>query len=589
MIDLFAEVKALFPNVEGVTVNAGRGAQGVRNGKLTVTGLVALLMFGLGACPEVPGPTDASDPAGDAAVSDATQADTADPTSDAAVNDATPADTTKPDIANPDRPAPDAAVQDTAMPDTLADDSRVPDVRQTDAGPEDAHATAPGCGNEIIEIGEQCDDGNEIPDDGCSNCMYAVPQNTDQIHWIDMNASSCTDSGNGQSAPWCNILPMDSHTFVPGDSVVIRAGDYNAYGRDRSGFSHSSAPYEDADVRIRDDGTADHPIVIMGYPGELVIFRNELDPVVGEGFYPPSWGYNVFGTSNADHVIFQGVTVYGTVVSMYSNHDIFRGNRFFGIGAREPWSGNNYAGLGIVASWFNLVQANHFEGYRGQGNHNNCGLQLWGYDLVHPGGDNNISENNEFRDNVAAIYDKDNSRNNIHRKNYFQGNSVAMKIASQHNCYNVSMYQNLVVDNGAGILAEYGPGNHIYNNVFIGTSGFSHTYPNVDFETSFYNNILVPDGDDILAIGTNCPFPSPMDNNLYYPFTRVTYDYGVYASSLSQWQSHGNDLDGLEADPLFLDDQYHLDLSSPARGVGVSGQDLGLYPDGNERVVIGRP
>ncbi len=29
----------------------------------------------------------------------------------------------------------------------------------------------PGCGNRIIEFGEGCDDGNDIADDGCDQCV----------------------------------------------------------------------------------------------------------------------------------------------------------------------------------------------------------------------------------------------------------------------------------------------------------------------------------------------------------------------------------------------------------------------------------
>jgi len=442
----------------------------------------------------------------------------------------------------------------------------------------------PNCGDNVLHVGEQCDDGNTNPHDGCHECSFTVPSNG-QVHWVDQNDGSCDNSSSGHSVPWCDLLVIDQHTFVPGDSVVVRAGDYNAYGRDRSGFSSSSAPYEDADVRLTENGDVGNPIVIMGYPGEQVILRNEMD--LGFG---PSWGYNVFGFIGSSNNVFQGFTIFGSILSRYGHNNTWRGNKLYGIGYREPWIGNNYAGLALSGSWYNIVQNNHFEGFRGEGTHNSNGLQFWGYSAIHPGGMNNLAENNRFVDNNAGIYDKDNSRDNVHRKNYFENNDVAMKVSSQQpgECWNVSVYQNLVVDCGDGVLAEYGPGNSIYNNVFIGSRGFRHAYPDKDFETSFYNNILLPDpSDELIHIAPNNPYPDPIENNLYFPFTQVVYGSTVLADTLSQWQGLGYDLLGMEVDPLFANDQYHLSAGSPALDAGRFGEDLGLYPDGDTSIAIG--
>ena len=41
---------------------------------------------------------------------------------------------------------------------------------EVEAPPADAGDEPPVCGNGIRESGEDCDDGNNVPSDGCTNC-----------------------------------------------------------------------------------------------------------------------------------------------------------------------------------------------------------------------------------------------------------------------------------------------------------------------------------------------------------------------------------------------------------------------------------
>ena len=446
-----------------------------------------------------------------------------------------------------------------------------------------------GCGNNVLNVGEQCDDGNSNDNDGCSSeCLYVVPGNS-QVHWVDQNDITCSDSGNGQSVPWCGLAPVDSHTFVPGDSVVFREGDYNRFGMERSSFGFI---YDSADVFIRDSGTEQNPILIMAYPGEQVILRNEILQV-----NIPAWGFAVLGTK-ADYINVQGFTVYGTLLSSNSNFNIWRNNVLFGIDGAEPsFTGDgNYAGLMLVKNEHTLVRNNEFNNFdpeyeTGYGNAN--GVQLWGYNLI-PDPINNIIENNEFNNCFMGLFDKDNSRNNIHRKNKFYGSTYAMKLASQVNegftNYGLQVYQNLVESSGSGMLFGIGNNMHIHNNVFVNAmsvnpgAGDSST----DIEYDLYNSIIINTNIPLLRFN-GLTYPNYMDYNLYSDFTSIQHNYEAnYVTTLALWQGEGFDLNSIEGDPLFVDDQYHLDLSSPARGAGRYGEDLGLYPDGDESVVIGR-
>lgn len=59
---------------------------------------------------------------------------------------------------------------------------------------------APGCGNQIVEAGEQCDDGNMTMGDGCDSCAFEI-------------ASTVTATGTGSSTDMVTI-PVDGFAVV---------------------------------------------------------------------------------------------------------------------------------------------------------------------------------------------------------------------------------------------------------------------------------------------------------------------------------------------------------------------------------------
>lgn len=61
---------------------------------------------------------------------------------------------------------------DTTMSDTTTTESSTLDT--TDSMTETTSTTAPGCGDGTVDDGEECDDGNKTPDDGCDNECVAV-------------------------------------------------------------------------------------------------------------------------------------------------------------------------------------------------------------------------------------------------------------------------------------------------------------------------------------------------------------------------------------------------------------------------------
>ncbi len=444
-----------------------------------------------------------------------------------------------------------------------------------------------GCGDNILNIGEQCDDGNLNENDGCnSDCEFAVPTNG-QVHWVDENNPGCNDGGDGMGNPWCTIRPIDSHTFVPGDSVVLRAGDYDYYGRDRSGFG----VYDDSDVTITDSGTSANPIVIMSYPGETVILRDEVGGSSG-------FGYAVIG-SKGDYVIIQGLTIIGQMrLSDPADYNIIRSNEFYGLIGDYGAYTTNYAALMPFHTSYNLIRNNYFQDYvrGGEFSGNNAAIQMWDYESD----GYNIIENNEIVNCQRSIYGKDNLRFNIIRKNKIDDGRYGVFIASQcefgTGCHDNEIYQNLITGTTRAIEGEASsPRNTVRNNVFMGGRIENKETSETEFE--IYDNIFVPSGNAVYRTGStvaadNPVLPTYMNYNMFDPsFTyaeRLSTSGTTTYSSLSSWRSAGFDVNSIEGDPLFVDEHYHLNPSSLARGAGRYGGDLGLYPDGDETVVIGR-
>jgi cysteine-rich repeat protein len=67
--------------------------------------------------------------------------------------------------------------------------------------------TAPECGNGRVESGEQCDDGNPIDNDGCTDCLLSVCG--DGV--VDVGVEACDDG---------NDVPLDGCTDCQSDPVA---------------------------------------------------------------------------------------------------------------------------------------------------------------------------------------------------------------------------------------------------------------------------------------------------------------------------------------------------------------------------------
>lgn len=88
---------------------------------------------------------------------------------------------------------------------------------ETDAGPPpppDAYVAPPQCGNGRLEAGEQCDDGNTTPDDGCGPTCVRDPHCGDGR----LDAGEVCDDGNNLSGDGCRADCLSNETC--GNGIV---------------------------------------------------------------------------------------------------------------------------------------------------------------------------------------------------------------------------------------------------------------------------------------------------------------------------------------------------------------------------------
>jgi len=114
-------------------------------------------------------------------------------------------DTVTPDTTAPDEVVSDDEVPDTANPDEGSDQTGSDSALSDETGETTlTDETTAICGNGIVEAGEQCDDGNLIPGDGCNpNCTFPGTVNENCGNGL-LDAGEECDDGNLIPGDGCN-------------------------------------------------------------------------------------------------------------------------------------------------------------------------------------------------------------------------------------------------------------------------------------------------------------------------------------------------------------------------------------------------
>ncbi len=85
------------------------------------------------------------------------------------------------------------------------------------------------CGNAVVEAGEQCDDGNDVEEDGClSSCMEISWQNIGASYWSTYAATIAGSAASGSSAAPTATLLAGAHggnnSYDPDNGRMWRGG-----------------------------------------------------------------------------------------------------------------------------------------------------------------------------------------------------------------------------------------------------------------------------------------------------------------------------------------------------------------------------
>ncbi|MCK4427612.1 MAG: right-handed parallel beta-helix repeat-containing protein, partial [candidate division Zixibacteria bacterium] len=395
-------------------------------------------------------------------------------------------------------------------------------------------------------------------------------------------------SGASVDSAWRHVK-FACQVAEAGDTVFIRAGTYD----ESSGITCWPGPADCGTLYPRNNGTLGHPIVFKGFPGDPL-------PVM-EGNNGNRYAVSLNGKS---YIILDSLEVKrGYRGIMACGHDLIIKNC-----VSDSNSGPVYNNTGAVCILFNdggsaynilIENCTFFHNYDPVGGANCSGIHIYS------------AENCTLRNNI--IYDQTIGI-------YIKGNTVG------NGGYNDSIYihDNVIFDVGSGIEV-HGQGTmrdiFVYNNIIYNFTedGLSQSIGSADGQVTncvFYNNVVDGGGGNnrgfAIRFGTDS---TRLYNNIFYncgdnggdyrreiavkgeePTTHFVEDYNCVWDddnnllyywigsnwTLSQWRTNtGNGDHTISQNPLFADPanhDYDLQPSSPCRGTGLGGVDMGAYP-----------
>ncbi|MBK9579585.1 MAG: right-handed parallel beta-helix repeat-containing protein [Fibrobacteres bacterium] len=406
-------------------------------------------------------------------------------------------------------------------------------------------------------------------------------------------------AGNDQAAgtigaPLATLAKAAANS-APGDTILIRGGTYklNAQLDPKSGTSENAR------------------ITYKAFPGETVL-------VDGQD------GYCMSLTSRS-WLTFDGIrfttrdTAVGAGMVYFENtrHILFQNCEFYGMPS-EHGSENSAVIRCMSTGWPDTADVENSDScvFRNNHFHDNASPAMRLYDTK-----GWVIENNRFENCKHAIGGKDEPYGMLIRRNLVIGGELAFYFPMQGGGDGVTITENIVVGTDGGMniggLGTYDNQRRnvkMFNNTFynVGTWLFGWSDPKFDTLTAFWNNIIhsdialnIPAGADVgsrfISVGKYAtermePTDYSFDYNNYSmpsndrstPFIdgRVSYpDLAAWRTARAPFDAHS-----IAADPLFVNQaarDFHLAASSPCKGAGKNGEDLGAYPRGDDGTVIG--
>ncbi len=402
-------------------------------------------------------------------------------------------------------------------------------------------------------------------------------------YYVDQNNPQASDSNSGTEAlPW-QTLTKAANTVVAGDTVYVKAGRY----------TDTTGTWEKAFNPVN-SGTASNPITFKSHTQGTAVLVSNGNGSVAIGIFERSY------------IVIDGFKAEGTMAIYTSDHITIQNSEvIYGSAGFSCQTCDKSLNWGIV-------------------------VQGGSYCLVYNNYVHNMLNSGNTTHNTAAIMQQANSSYNIFMNNLADaGNGTVFSAYGQKGGnINYNVWKNNIATNctvgfyGMGSTDEtkYSTFNEYFNNIVTNcTSAFEQHHNSQDW--SIYNNTAYNvtnflSGGYYMESSNHDNVRNKVWNNLVYSaqnaffreISTVTWsrflsyaDYNNFCSTqyLFYWNYGSSKTSDFTAtqyggvtftnmttvDPKFVNlsaGDYHLQSTSPLKGKGKNGEDIGAYSAGNE-------
>ena len=413
--------------------------------------------------------------------------------------------------------------------------------------------------------------------------------------------AQCAESSGGISTPCSGKTAVEN--AVAGDLVYFLGGTYDpaADPIDEYAAIPDSLKWEFLPWNPSNSGTAGNPITFKAYPGQTPVF---IDSIYG----------GVIGARHRDYIVWDGFS--GTIVNstapgleviafayfVDTSNCVFRNGNITGI---LKDTHHNSGLISLLRTQNMLIEYNQLHGMNDDPDGPSSEVAVNASAILSFNSSGMVVRNNDIYNNYLGIWDKDAEANNRYYQNHIWGGNTASTrchvgiqiregIVRPDQPDNAQAYQNIIRNCDIGAWVSYDDtyinAAKVFNNVIYLDNGYD---PEAGImvstnavDTEIYNNIV--DGYTYPLMYFN---PSSTvnysDNNNYFNSSYMSWriGYSSISSSLASWEATTN-LDGnsILTNPEFVNpggnnpSDYQLAVSSPAKGIGRGGVDLGAYP-----------